>query len=264
MCYRSGDRRLSRIVFLNSFCYNLNMIKEKTFALEIKGVDEENFIIEAVFSASDEDKHGEIVDQSSWILDQYLKNPVVLFSHDHWQPAIGQTLELGVIDGKLQGKIKFAAKEYDFAKTLFNLYKGKFMRAFSVGFNSLDQEKNEDGKYVLKNNVLLEISGVNLGAQDLALAKSKGLNVDALEKLFEKEGRVLSSKNRKIINEAKEALEAVLAADDKEEDKSADNRGGEKKGRKPRARRVANKFATARILNKAVRSLLREKKRLSS
>ena len=51
--------------------------------------DAENYIIRGVFSTGTEDRQGDIVVQNGWILNEFLQNPVVLFTHDHWQPAVG-------------------------------------------------------------------------------------------------------------------------------------------------------------------------------
>lgn len=153
----------------------------KTFDVELKQVQKEEGIIQAVLSSGQPDRDGEIIDQSSWNLEEYKKNPVVLWSHDPVQPAIGQMVDIFINqDGMLEGIIKFAIKEYDFAKTIFQLYAGKFLRAFSVGFTA-EEEEDVNGIRVLKNNTLYEVSAVNIPADALALAKSKGLDISPLE-----------------------------------------------------------------------------------
>ena len=118
---------------------------KKLFNTKIKEIDEKENSIRFIFSTDDEDRHGEIVDQKGWDLNEYLKNPVVLFAHDHYQPAVGQVTELRLNeDSNLEGVIKFAVDEYEFAKTLFNLYKGKFMRAVSAGFINKKYEIDEE------------------------------------------------------------------------------------------------------------------------
>lgn len=149
-----------------------------------KEINEQNFTIRAIFSTGDVDRHGEIVDQKSWILDDFMKNPVVLFGHDHYSPPVGKIVGLGYnSDGNLEGEVKFAAEEYPFAKVIWNLYKGGFMKAFSVGF-SAGKVDIVDDRVILKENTLYEISTVGVPANAMALAKSKGLNVQALEDKF--------------------------------------------------------------------------------
>lgn len=241
-------------------------LQYKHFNVAIKAVDDENNTITGVFSTDDVDRHGEVVDQKSWILEDYLKNPVVLFAHDHSQPAIGKSLSLGFNEqGNLEGVIQFAAKEYEFANTIFKLYKGQYMRAFSVGFQNEDVEFQEEGnKVILRKNHLFEISTVNVPANALALAKSTGIDTTALEKhLNQKEGRVLSAKNRTTITNAVEALQAVLAAD---EDKSINQLSNDTAVSTSKVETPSSKGvkSTAKLINQAVRALLQEKRNLTN
>lgn len=234
-------------------------MKQKTFGFETKSIDKDNATLVGVFSTGDVDRHGEIVDQKSWILDTYMQNPVVLWSHNHDELAIGKTETLYInADGNLEGVMKFAVKENPKAKIIFDLFVGGFMKAFSVGFMSGEYDQREDGVVILKQNNLFEISAVNVPANAMALAKSKGIDVDLLE---EKEGRVLSKKNRTVVENAVNALNELLQADTTEdksgEIKSTDN--GivlEKKASVPADRR--RKALT--VLNKAIRSLYREQR----
>jgi len=75
-------------------------------------------------------------------------------------------------------KVEFAdAATYPFADTIFNLYKGKFLRAVSVGFMPLempnritDLEGNATGGYEFTSQELLELSAVPIPANPEALA----------------------------------------------------------------------------------------------
>jgi HK97 family phage prohead protease len=242
-------------------------LQYKHFNVAIKAVDDENYTINGVFSTDDEDRHGEIVNQDSWILNDYLKNPVVLFAHDHQQPAIGKVLTLGFNeDGNLEGTIQFAAKEYEFANTIFKLYKGGYMRAFSVGFqNEVVEYDEEENKVTLKKNHLFEVSTVNVPANALALAKSKGIDTSALEKhLNQKEGRVLSAKNKAIIVKAVDALNELLEADS---DKSIKQPSNDTAAVLPKVVTPPSKGvqkSTAKLINQAVRALLQEKRNLTN
>lgn len=238
----------------------------KQLLVELKGISDDEYTIKGVFSTSDEDRHGEIVDQKSWQLDDYLKNPVILFGHDHNQPAIGKAVNLFFNEsGNLEGEIQFAAKEYDFAKTIFQLYKGGYMRAFSVGFqNEVVEYDDAENKVTLKRNHLFEISCVNVPANALALAKSKGIDTLPLEKhlhtTVEKEGKVLSAKNRTAVENAISALTQVLEADTK--NLSNDTAVKPVKVETPSSKGVTKN--PAKIINQVVRNLLAEKRNLKN
>ena len=149
--------------------------------------DAENYIIRGVFSTGTEDRQGDIVVQNGWILNEFLQNPVVLFAHDHWQPAVAKVIELGFNEaGNLSGAIQFAANEYDFAMTLYKLYAGGYMRGFSVGFDAIEGGYDDvNNVMVLTQNVLYELSLVNVGASAEALAVQAGIDVSPLKKFFD-------------------------------------------------------------------------------
>jgi len=238
-------------------------MKYKHLDVDIKGIDDEKHIIRGVFSTADEDRQGEVVDQKSWQLDDYLKNPVILFAHDHAQPAIGKALSLAFnSDGNLEGEIQFAANEYEFANTIFKLYKGGYMRAFSVGFqNEVTEFDDQEDQVTLKKNTLFEISTVNVPANALALAKSKGIDTSPLEKhLSQKEGRVLSAKNKAVIVKAVDALNELLNADEGKQ--LSNDTAVTHKVETPHSKDVPK--STARIINRAVRTLLQEKRNLTN
>lgn len=167
-------------------------LKYKSFNVEIKDVNEKDYTIGAVFSTAEVDRSEEVIDQKGWILEEYLTNPVILFAHDHWQPAVGKVISIGINSkNQLEGVVQFAVEEYPFARTIFNLYKGGYMRAFSVGFSNIENEV-VDEITVLKKNKLYEISVVNVGANAMALAKNslaeaktKGLDTADLEKVLD-------------------------------------------------------------------------------
>jgi HK97 family phage prohead protease len=187
-----------------------------------KDIDEERKSLRAVFSTGDVDRHGEIVDQKSWILKDYLKNPVVLFSHDHSQPPVGKVIGLGYNEsGDLEGEIQFAAKEYPFANILWNLYKGGFMKAFSVGFSAGSAEV-EDEQVILKDNTLYEISTVSVPANALALAKSKGLDVSPLEEKYIEMEKEIDEETEEPEDEEKEVDEKGCPCNDNKEEEIAD------------------------------------------
>lgn len=245
------------------------IIRQKLL-FKVKAVEEENFIIRGVFSTGGEDRQGEIVDQNGWKLDEFMLNPVILFCHDNYQPAVGKCIELAKDgNGNLTGAIQFAGAEYDFALTLFKLYAGGFMRAFSVGFmNSKYEIDQENDTVILKENTLYEISCVNVPANSMALALSKGVDVEPITKHMlelqaaatkeneatpEQAMAALSSANIETIRTAIKRLTALLPA------APADNQVGNK-GRTPQSNLGGNGKITVKILNQAVRDLLKVRK----
>jgi len=173
------------------------MLKKRGVIFKLIRANDDEQTIEGVFSTSDVDRTNEpAIDQETWDLKNFKKNPVVLFAHNNMFSSdpnivVGKVVKIGLDEkGNLAGKIKFAVEEGvgvygDFIKTLFNLYKSKFMNAFSVGFIMGEIVVDKKKRTKMVNNELLEISCVPIPANALALAKQRGLDITALENLNE-------------------------------------------------------------------------------
>src|SRR3972149_4360173 len=135
----------------------------KSFNTEIKEIDEQDRSFWAIASTGDVDRHGDIIDPNGWILNNYKKNPIILWAHNHSDLPVAKAEKIKVEDNKLVFKAKFATyEEYPFADTIFKLFKGGFLKSFSVGFISKesqprDVEKPYDGRNITKQE-LYEIS----------------------------------------------------------------------------------------------------------
>lgn len=247
---------------------------QKALHFKVTAVDEKNYVIRGVFSTAAEDRHGEIVDQNGWKLEEFMANPVILFAHDHYQPAVGKCIEL-VKDGEgnLAGAIQFAAEEYDFAATLFRLYAGGYMRAFSVGFRNEKYEVDQQNDVlILRENTLYEISCVNVPANAFALAAQKGIDMAPVERAMlagkdgahersgtsnnmqpEKAVEVISAQTHDTIKAAIGTLKAVLDASDKGRARPGAVEHPAKAG-------GAQKKVSVALINKVVRDLLKAKR----
>lgn len=228
----------------------MEQLKYKNLDFQLMEVNEEEYTVKGIFSTSDTDRHGEIVDQKGWNFSNFLRNPVVLFAHDHYQPAIGKVISIGLnMQEQLEGVVKFAVEEYDFAKTIFQLIKGKYMGAFSAGFINNELDQREDGTIVLVKNELLEMSVVNVPANALALAKAKGIDTKALEDFQAKRERICKKQKEteETLESVKSDLEKVKSDIEQLQRSEPSNTAGGKKG----------KTFSVKKLNKIIRSLLK-------
>jgi len=193
----------------------MKKIKYASLNFTVKAVDPALSQIRAVFSTASVDRHGEIVDQKGWQLTEFMSNPVVLWSHDSQQPAIGKVVDISFIDGNLEGTIQFATKEYAFAETIYNLMAGGYIRAISVGFENtkwmFDEAKDV---MVLLENTLYEVSVVNIPANALALAKSKGIDITSFE---QRSARAASFNEKLLDSEVVSEPEAEIKAEKQQE-----------------------------------------------
>jgi len=159
---------------------NMKMIR-KFIDFEIKDVDEEDRSFLAVASTGIKDRDGDILEPTGWKLKNFRTNPVVLWAHDYRGLPIARATDIKVEDNKLMFRPQFATKEiYPFADTVFQLYKNKYLRTFSVGFIPLkfeDIEEEEEGKQCgphgrkFTSQELLEISGCPVPSNVEALAE---------------------------------------------------------------------------------------------
>jgi HK97 family phage prohead protease len=154
-----------------------------TKALHVKAIDEIRRTVDFVASTDVVDAHDEIVDQGSWRLDDYLKNPVVLFAHNSRELPIGRSVDVAVRnvgDGmQLECRIEFATADLNpLADQVFRMVVGKFLRAVSVGFVPKSYRWEMRGGvevWVWADCVLKEISVTPVPANPEALAKMKAL-----------------------------------------------------------------------------------------
>lgn len=156
--------------------------------------DERSFVAWASKPVLDRD--GEIIANDAWDIENFEKNPVLLWAHDYSMPPVGKAMWTRKQSNGLKFKPKFAPTAM--GREIYELYKSEFMNTFSVGFIPRDFEEDEDtmieyvgwfgGKYekplLTHTDVeLLEISCVPVPSCPAALAermasgaiKAKGL-----------------------------------------------------------------------------------------
>lgn len=154
------------------------------FTVPNRKIDEEKRSITFTISTSGRDRDGDIISQDGWDLKHYLENPQVLWAHKADELPIARAANTKVINGKLMSEAIFATREeYEFADTVFRLYKGGFLNATSVGFVPTEMEliegenPGELGFKFLKQN-LLEFSAVAIPSNPEALVVARGRGID--------------------------------------------------------------------------------------
>lgn len=144
----------------------------------IKAIDEEARQAQYIISTDDVDRCGEIVEQK-WELDNYKKNPIVLFGHDPSKAdnVLGKCIEFETAkDGDrtiTKATVQFAEEgTSSTADTVWKLVKQGILRTVSVGFipHSFKNEDSMDEPTILSDNELLEFSLVPLPANPNAVA----------------------------------------------------------------------------------------------
>jgi HK97 family phage prohead protease len=165
----------------------------------VRAVDEANRTIDFVISSEAIDRYDSTLALGGWQLDNYLRNPVVLWGHDDQTPAIGRGPNTRAQGKLLVSSAEFAPREiYPLADTVYQLLKAKFLNAASVGFLPLDFEwsNDEDRPYGIdfKSQDLLEWSVVNIPANPDCLVQARSTGIDTApliawaERLLDQDG----------------------------------------------------------------------------
>ena len=71
----------------------------KFYSVMTKALDIEAGIFEAMISTESVDRQGDIVRATGGKLENYLKNPVVLWAHDYSKPPVARALSVEIIPG---------------------------------------------------------------------------------------------------------------------------------------------------------------------
>jgi len=165
----------------------------KTYDAKLEEVGKDERAVIAIISTSTVDREGEVLVPAGAKLQTFRKNPIVLWAHKYDEPPIAKAAPPGWIRydkalNAIKAKIIFA--ETELAENLFQLYRGGFLRAFSVGYDRYtatieapgekDVEKQPDwagARAIVKSWELLEFSACPIGMnpEALAVAVSKGL-----------------------------------------------------------------------------------------
>ncbi len=166
----------------------MDKLVRKTYqAVETKAVDGSRSLLVKI-STSSPDRSKDVVLPQGAVLDNYLRNPVVALAHKYDGLSIAKTEDLQVTDEGIVAKVTFPEKGvYPVADTVYELYKGGFMNAWSIGFLPLEVRDIEGGGREFKRWELLEYSAVLVpdNPEALTLLRSKGVDVEPLKKALE-------------------------------------------------------------------------------
>jgi len=138
---------------------------------EAEPADEERSLV-VTLSTADRDRHGDVLEPAGAELDNYRRNPVVLFGHRHDLPAVGKVLWVRALPGRLVAKLAFARTRL--GEELYSLYSRGYMKAWSVGFIPHEWERlpGKDSGVRVSKWELLEVSAVPVPANPEALSKA--------------------------------------------------------------------------------------------
>ncbi|MGO1121223.1 HK97 family phage prohead protease [Rhodovibrionaceae bacterium A322] len=156
----------------------------------------QDLTLDVTLSTDAPDRDGDRVRLGGWDLENFKRNPVVLWAHDTTLPPVGKVCDLFQDGDSLKARIAFTPKEVNpFGYMTYQLYAGGFLQGVSVGFRpkkwqplSVEDQAAQaaEGKAVgvdYLQQELLEVSCVPLPAnpQALVTAQSQGIDMAPLK-----------------------------------------------------------------------------------
>ena len=186
-------------------------------AIEVKQVSDHT--LRFAISDGSLDRENDTINVNGWRLDNYKRNPVVLFGHDHWNPPIAKAVSIGVENATLISDAEFTPADVSaFGDMIYRMYQGGFMNAVSVGFIP-DERVWSDEQNGIKflTQELIEYSAVPVPANPNALqiARSKGIDVSPLKDWAVQLLDEWKDGNRSVGASRKQLERMLKAADDK-------------------------------------------------
>ena len=175
------------------------LIKTATAPPSFKKDDEGNRSATFVMSSEATDRDRDIVRINGIELDDFEKNPIALWMHNHRSPAIGTWDDLKKVGGskkRLEGTLSFVPEgAVNQADEISKLVELGIYRACSIGFSIKDYERIMDDDdnwtygYDFVSTSLHECSVVAVGANSQALVKAADMNktfvIDTIEDILD-------------------------------------------------------------------------------
>ena len=88
-----------------------------------------------IASTANPDRYDDVVDQSTWKTDRFMRNPVVPWGHDYQIPPVGKVIGLSVVEGSLTAEIEWDTSEHNaLGRLVADQFASGFLSAVSVGF----------------------------------------------------------------------------------------------------------------------------------
>lgn len=178
-------------------------------------IDEEKKIATFVMSTSNIDRHGDIIDQDSWIIKYFEQNPAFFLQHRSDNFPLGRWVKIWFEadpdnnDGKnrMVGDAYFATEIDEDAKRAWDHVVDGNLNMVSVGFipHRVEYDEEKDA-FVLYDCELLECSLVGIGSNRQALIKDnevKEVRATAIEAREALDKKIKASDNNNVIKHLK-------------------------------------------------------------
>lgn len=159
-------------------------VLRRALETEIKAAGEDSRALDFVISTASVDRYGDTIAADGWKLENFRKNPVVLWMHDNTMLPVGKAVNVRIEEGKLKARVEFTPSgQVKYNDIVFDMLKTGFLSATSVGFLPLkysfvDDPSRRFGIDFLEQE-LLEFSIVTVPANAEALVEGRAAHTDA-------------------------------------------------------------------------------------
>lgn len=195
-------------------------------SLSKKDNDSTTVIIEGFANKAVKDRGNDIVTPAAYKngLENFEKNPVLLFDHNPAIP-VGKVTDVKIREDGLFIRAELSNSDDEITKRVRNLVKEGILKTFSIGFDPIEENKDDEGTNIISKLELYEVSivGIPMNQESTFSVIQKGMAGDptearAIALLDELERRVknIEEKNTKENEEDKDS--------DKEEDSEKDEK----------------------------------------
>ena len=136
----------------------------------------------ATFKITEEihDREQDIVMADGLDIENYLRNPVVLWGHDSDEPPIGKCVDIKQVADGWIATVEFVPAENPYngykAEGIRQMIKEGYLHAVSIGFIPKDWEFNNEGGLNILTSELTEFSVVTVPCNPNALVTERSLN----------------------------------------------------------------------------------------
>lgn len=156
----------------------------KGFVADIKAAVAGERTLDFTISTDSVDRMGDTIAIGGWRLENYKRNPVILWAHDSDSMPVAKASNIRVEGGKLKATAEFMPADISsFAESVFQAIKAGFLSATSVGFTPIKYAFVDDPArrfgIDFEEQELLEFSIVPVPANAEALIEGRSAGVDA-------------------------------------------------------------------------------------
>lgn len=126
----------------------------------VKEMAGDSIVIEGWANKSVVDRGMDIIKKEAWMLDNFKKNPIMLFNHDTGK-VVGKVIKCEAQDEGLFVKCQMSKSKDPMVQYVKDLVKEGILNSFSVGFSAHDEQKSAGANEITKAE-LYEVSIVSI------------------------------------------------------------------------------------------------------